>query len=95
MSNLHEQREKVEKEIKKLESMGGSFGGRVKKVRDGAFTRFPIILVFLSTFGLVATLYGFEKLIDQIDYFQEHPAMVLVTGLIMLLITGSLFKKLN
>jgi hypothetical protein len=95
MTDIKNQKQRVEQEIKKLEAMGGSFGGRVKHIRDSAFTRFPFLFVFLSTFGVVATLYGFEKLIDQIDYFQEHPGMVLVAGVITLLVTGSLYKKLT
>lgn len=95
MDKIKAQKELVEKEIKKLEAMGGSIGGKVKNIRDSAFSRFPFLFVFLSTFGLVATLYGFEKLIDRIDYFQKYPEMVLVVGLVILLITGTLYKKLK
>lgn len=95
MSAINEQRKRVEDEVRKLEEMGGSLTGHAKKFRDSAFARFPIIFVFLSTFGLVATLYGFEKFIDRIHFFQENPIMVLVAGLLTLAITGSLFKKLT
>jgi hypothetical protein len=95
MSNINEQKQKVADEIRKLESMGGSLTGQAKHLRDNAFSRFPVIFVFLSTFGLVATLYGFEKVIDQIPYFEENPAMVLISGLLALTITGTLYKKLK
>ena len=71
MSTIKEQREKVEAELHKLEAMGGSLTGRAKQARDNAFTRFPVIFVLLSTFGLVATLYGFEKVIDQISFLMN------------------------
>jgi len=95
MRSIQEQKAHIESEIHKLEAMGGSLGGQAKRFRDSAFSRFPILLVFLSTFGLVSTFYGFEKVIDQIEFFQANPSMVLVTGIIILAITGGLYKKLN
>jgi uncharacterized membrane protein YhaH (DUF805 family) len=95
MDSIQEQKKRVEAEIRKLDAMGGSLTGQAKRFRDSAFSRFPVLLVFLSTFGLVSTFYGFEKVIDQIHFFEENPSMVLVTGIITLAITGSLFKKLN
>lgn len=95
MSTIQDQKLKVENELKKLEKMGGSFTNQAKNLRDSAFSRFPLIFVFLSTFGIVATFYGFEKVIDQIQYFQENPSMVLVAGVFTLAVTGALYKKLN
>jgi len=95
MSSIHEQKQKVEAELHKLETMGGSLTNKAKGVRDSTFARFPVVFVFLSTFGLVATLYGFEKVIDDIDFFAENPYMVLVAGVLTLAITGTLYKKLH
>jgi hypothetical protein len=95
MSSIQEQEKRIESEIRKLEEMGGSLTGQAKRLRDSTFSRFPLLFVFLSTFGLVSTFYGFEKIIDQIPFFVENPVMVLVTGIITLAITGTLFKKLT
>ncbi|USN88555.1 MAG: hypothetical protein H6780_03655 [Candidatus Nomurabacteria bacterium] len=95
MNKISEQAARVEAEIKKLEAMGGSITGMGKQVRDSVFARFPVVFVLLSTFGLVATLYGFEKVIDEVDFFAEHPFMILLAGLISLALTGTLYKKLN
>ena len=75
--------------------MGGTLGGQAKRLRDSTFTRFPIVFIFLSTFGLVSTLYGFEKVIDQITLFENNPLLILLTGILTLAVTGSLFKKLK
>lgn len=85
----------LEKEIKHLEKMGESVSGKFTHVRDSAFARFPIVFVMLSSFGLVATFYGFEKMIDSIALFNEHPSMILLVGVITLILTGALYKKLN
>ena len=90
-----EQREKVKAEIKKLESMGGSVSRRMLGIRDSAFTKYPLAFVLLTSFGLVATFYGFEKVIDNIPFFVENPYMILVTGIVVLILTGTLFKKIE
>ena len=95
MEKIKEQKLRIESEIKKFEAMGGTWKGRARNLRDSTFTRFPVVFVFLSTFGLVATLYGFEKVIDEIQFFSENPKMVLVAGILVLAFTGTLYKKLS
>lgn len=57
--------------------------------------RFPLGIALLGTFGFVATLYGFEKVIDKISFFGNHPWILLVTGLVILAVTGTIFTKLD
>lgn len=92
---LNEQKEKIELEIKKLENVKALLVGKFENARDSAFSRFPLVFVLLSSFGLVATFYGFEKVIDQIPFLAENPFTILVTGVGVLLITGALYKKLS
>jgi len=68
---------------------------KVVNERNRAETRFPLIFSMLITFGFVSTLYGFEKLIDQVDWFVENPWFLLLTGVLTLLITGAAYKKLS
>jgi len=56
---------------------------------------FQLYFALLTTFGLVATFYGFEKIIDEIAFFANHPILVLLAGLLALAVTGRLYKKLN
>lgn len=65
------------------------------KKRKDVFERFPLLFTLLGSFGLVATFYGFERLIDQIDIFADNPLILLGTGLLILIFTGSLYKKLQ
>ncbi|MBI2589097.1 hypothetical protein HYW35_02760 [Candidatus Saccharibacteria bacterium] len=62
--------------------------------RDSAFGRFPLLFTLLGAFGLVATFYGFERIIDKITFFANHPFLLLGAGLLLLILTGSLYKKL-
>lgn len=83
---------RIEEEISKA---GAHVTRGAKGFRDSTFTRFPIIFSLLTTFGLVATLYGFEKVIDNIDFLSNHPEILLVVGLLTLAGTGTLYKKLS
>ena len=67
----------------------------LQKEREVAFKRFPFLFTLLGSFGLVATFYGFEGLIDQVPFFNNNPVLILITGLIILLLTGGLYKKLG
>lgn len=62
--------------------------------RKSTFERFPLLFTMLGTFGLVATLYGFEHLIDKIDFLSENPLILLATGIAILIGTGKLYEKL-
>lgn len=60
-----------------------------------AETKFPLLFGLATTFGLVSTLYGFEKLIDQSRWFSNNPWALLVVGLSVLIFTGAAYRKLN
>lgn len=71
------------------------FINRIVDERSRAETKFPLIFGLTATFGLVSLLYGFEKIIDQIDLLANNPWILLVVGLTLLLITGAAYRKLN
>ncbi len=58
-------------------------------------TRFPLFFGMLVTFGFVSTLYGFEKIIDRIPLFTSNPWILLVTGITILVATGTAYIKLH
>lgn len=57
--------------------------------------RFPLVFGLLTTFGFVCTLYGFEKLIDRVDFLINNPWILLLVGVSTLVATGVAYKKLN
>ena len=67
---------------------------KINKTKESAFARFPLAFTMLGTFGLVATLYGFEGIIDSTPLGDE-PVTILCIGLLILFITGTLYKKLD
>jgi hypothetical protein len=62
--------------------------------RDTVFQRFPLLFTLLGTFGVVATFYGFEGIINRVPQLANHPIILLLVGIGTLLVTGTLYKKL-
>jgi hypothetical protein len=87
--------DKLEGEIHRLTEASSHVTEHARGLRNSTFARFPIIFTLLTTFGLVATLYGFEKVIDRIDFFTAYPEVLLLIGLVTLAGTGTLYKKLR
>jgi len=63
--------------------------------RDHAFARFPLLFTLLATFGVVATFYGFQGILEKIPLLANDPYISLIIGLLILVFTGKLYKKLG
>lgn len=82
----------------KGETKAGNTGKHITRSVErtrSVFARFPLIFTLLGVFGLVAVLYGFEGIIDQIDLFADNPFILLITGILVLAFTGRLYKVLG
>lgn len=66
-----------------------------EKRATSAFTRYPFLFSLLVTFGFVAVVDGFGGITASIPYLSDRPWLVLVIGLVVLLFTGSLYRKLS
>lgn len=63
--------------------------------RDRTAQKFPLGFGLAASFGLVATFYGFEGLINKIDWLARNPWAVLGVGVVILVATGTAYRKLN
>lgn len=68
---------------------------RANARRQSLAERFPLVFGMAATFGFVSVLYGFEKLIDRVALFENNPWILLGVGVVVLLVTGRLYKKLD
>ena len=68
---------------------------KISEKKQGVLARFPLLFTLLGAFGLVATFYGFEGLIDKVDLFANNPFILLATGVLTLIFTGTLYKRLG
>ncbi len=67
----------------------------IAPVRKSVFTRFPALFTLLVTFGAVATFFGFERLLSEWTYINDRPVLILAIGIMTLVGTGTLYKKLG
>ncbi len=59
------------------------------------FSRYPVIFSFLVLFGVMSVLHGFDEVIFKIPLLQNHPIIVFIIGLFILIFTGTLYKRLQ
>jgi hypothetical protein len=76
---------KVEKEMETL----------MQPVQNTVFSRFPILFTLLVTFGVSTTFLALERIVTSFTYLNEHPFVMLSIGLVVLALTGTLYKKLG
>lgn len=92
---INELSQTIERLEHTLASISHSTDKVVEPYRKSAARRYPVLFLVLVTFGATATLYGFERIIAHITFFDKYPVLILLTGLIVLVATGTLYKKLN
>lgn len=87
MTKIHEPSAFVEAEKKLIKVLN--------RRRDNAAKKFPLGFALIGTFGVLTTMQGYQKLIDQIPMIHNNPWISLVVGLVTLAITGTVYKKLG
>ncbi|MGB4759395.1 MAG: hypothetical protein WBP26_05065 [Candidatus Saccharimonadales bacterium] len=65
----------------------------IESGRQKVDAKFPFGTALGATIGLVMVLYGTEKIIDK-TFFADHPISLVITGVIVLFITGAVYRKL-
>lgn len=82
----------VEHDIKKTVSKADTI---LYPARKTFFKRFPIIALFVVTFGTAMTFFGIERIITEIPWLDRHPLYIFIIGILTLTLTGTLYKKLG
>lgn len=57
--------------------------------------RYPLLFAFLIVFSIAAILDGFKIFVDDIPLFKEHPTLLMLAGILLLLLTGKLYQSLE
>jgi hypothetical protein len=81
-----------------IEGVGGvvkTVESSIKPIRHSAFRRFPTLFALLTTFGFAATLFGMERVITSIEWLDQRPWLIIGVGILILVLTGRLHKKLD
>lgn len=89
---VHEATQQLSVSVSQVES---EIEKTVSPVRHEFLKKFPVPFLLLVTAGLTATMNGLERLLLELPILQNHPSIMLIIGLILLTITGTLYKKLG
>lgn len=66
----------------------------IRPYQRTAFRRFPVLFTLLTTFGVASVFFGFERFIMEIEWLNDRPLLILGMGLLVLALTGTLYKRL-
>jgi hypothetical protein len=81
--------------LKKVEELTGKLNQTFEEKGKSVFSRYPLTFALLVVFGVTMVSQGVKDLLFRITFLKNEPLIMLFAGIIVLLITGTLYKKLN
>jgi len=81
--------------IQAIEQLTKEIHDHIERQGRNVFKRYPLTFALLATFGVSAVVSGFKGFVDEIDILRDNPLALFVLGVVILLFTGSLYKRLN
>lgn len=81
--------------LKKLEDLTSKINELFKEKGRSVFSRYPLLFALLIVFGVTMVTQGVKDILMQIPFLKESPFVMFFLGILILIITGTLYKKLN
>lgn len=81
--------------IRQVEELTKGANNFMKRRGRSVFGRYPLVFSFLGTFGVVLIIHGIEGVIDKIPVLHERPVLILTIGILLLTLTGTLYKRIE
>lgn len=81
--------------ILEIERMIKDIHDNVSHYTNPVLRKYPLIFAFLVTFSFAAILHAFELITDETPIIKEHPYYLMLAGVLVLILTGTLYKKLE
>ncbi|MFA5889045.1 MAG: hypothetical protein WCW47_02045 [Candidatus Paceibacterota bacterium] len=81
--------------LKHIEELSNQINNFMSIRTRSVFRRYPLTFMLLILVGVVAVSEGLKDIITHISFFAGHPWKLFFVGLIILVITGTLYKKLD
>ncbi len=80
--------------LKKIEDIAAKLNQIFSEKGRNVFSRYPLLFALLIVFGVTMVTQGVKDLLDRLTYFQDKPFTMLFMGILILVFTGTLYKKL-
>jgi len=81
--------------LKKVEALTAKLNETFGKKAKSVFSEYPLTFALLVVFGATMVSQGIKDLLLEITFLKNQPLIMLFTGIIILVITGTLYKKLK
>ncbi len=81
--------------LKKLEDLTAKINQLFSEKGRNVFSRYPLLFALLIVFGVTMVTQGIKDMLSEISFFQNSPLAMLLFGMLILIITGTLYKKLE
>ncbi len=81
--------------LKKLEDLTAKINQLFSEKGRNVFSRYPLLFALLIVFGVTMVTQGIKDMLNEIPIFQDSPFIMLLFGMLILIITGTLYKKLE
>ena len=82
-------------QFEKLTSQEEKIMRLLKEERTLVQQKFPLPYAFLAFFGFVSTWAGLYKIIQEVEFLNNNPIVLIILGLSILVITGAAYRKLG
>jgi len=81
--------------LKKIEELTAKINDNFGEKGKHFFVRYPLTFAILIVFGVTMVTEGVKRLLLEIPFFQNNRLSMLLFGLLILAITGTLYTKLK
>ena len=81
--------------LKKAEEVTTDLNRFFHRNGKSVFNRYPVMFALLVIFGGTLLSQGIKELIFEVPFFSGHPLYMFLSGIFVLIITGTLYKKLD
>jgi hypothetical protein len=81
--------------LRKIETLSEKANETMSLYSQSAIRRYPLTFTLLALFGVIAVSEGLKGILNEFGIFTGHPLYLLIAGLVILIFTGNLYKKLN
>lgn len=81
--------------LKRVEDMTIKINQLFNEKGKSVFSRYPLTFAILIVFGVTMVTEGMKGLLSEIVFFQSNPLIMFIVGLFILIITGTVYKKLG
>jgi len=78
-----------------IHEKGTEFERTLVPIRKAVWKRHPLVFVCFVSFGVGATFTGIEQLLLSVPFLQMYPIVILGLGVLSLIVTGTVYKKLG